>query len=108
GPGDRPDRQMISQGHLAGQSADLLLLHDPERYRRGREPGETPALYRQGALEAGLPTDRIIDFPDEVQALDHAFGLARPGDVIVATAHAQREELIATLHRWEGQEAQGW
>jgi hypothetical protein len=27
--------------------------------------------------------------------------------VIVATAHAQREELIATLHSWEGQEAQG-
>ena len=107
GPGDRPNRQMIAQGRLAAKVADLLLLHDPERYRRGREPGETPALYRQGALEAGLLADRILDFPDEVQALDHVLGIARPGDVIVATAHAQREELIATLHSWEGQEAQG-
>ncbi|MDP8908942.1 MAG: Mur ligase family protein, partial [Chloroflexota bacterium] len=107
GPGARPGRQIIAQGRLAAKITDLLLLHDPERYRRGREPGETPTLYRQGALDAGLPADRILDFADEVQALHHALGLARAGDVIVATAHAQREELIATLHRWEEQEAQG-
>jgi cyanophycin synthetase len=107
GPGDRMDAQMIAQGRLAGAAADLLLLHDPERYRRGREAGETPALYRQGAEEAGMPPDRIIDFPDEVVELQHALGIVRPGDVIVAAAHAQRDELIAMLHAWEQAAAAG-
>jgi cyanophycin synthetase len=105
GPGDRMDTQIIAQGRLAGETADLLLLHDPERYRRGRAPGETPALYRQGALEGGIPFDRILDFPDEVTALQHALEFVTAGDVVVATAHAQREELIAIMHRWEKQAA---
>lgn len=107
GPGDRMDTQMIAQGRLAGQVADLLLLHDPERYRRGREAGETPALYRQGAEEAGKPSEDILDFPDEVEEMRYALGIAQPGDVIVATAHAQRDELILLMHDWEGTVASG-
>lgn len=107
GPGDRMDAQMIAQGRLAGTTADLLLLHDPERYRRGREAGETPALYRQGAEEAGKPSKEILDFPDEVEEMQYALGIAQSGDVIVATTHAQRDELIEMMHEWEATAATG-
>jgi cyanophycin synthetase len=100
GPGDRPEARIVAQGRIAG-SADLLLLHDHPRYRRGRSAGETPALYRAGAIEAGLASDKILDFADETGALDHALAIAQPGDVIAAAAHAQREELIARLRDWE-------
>jgi cyanophycin synthetase len=101
GPGDRSDGQMRAQGRLVGAAADLLLLHDHERYRRGRAAGETPGLYRAGALDAGLASEQIMDLPDEVSALQHALDTAATGDVIIAAAHAQREELIAFLTTWE-------
>jgi len=101
GPGDRSDAQMVAQGRLVGAAADILLLHDHERYRRGREAGETPALYRAGALEAGLAPDRLRDVPDEMAALQQALAMAQAGDVIIAAAHAQREELLERLATWE-------
>ena len=102
GPGDRGDGRMVAQGRLVGAAADILLLHDHERYRRGREAGETPALYRTGALEAGLAPDLLRDVPDEMAALQQALAMAQSGDVIIAAAHAQREELLERLKEWEG------
>lgn len=101
GPGDRPDAQITAQGRIAGAAADVLLLHEEERYLRGREPGATTALYRQGALSAGLNPERILQFPDEVTALRHALQIAAPDDVILAAAHARREDMLTLLEAWE-------
>ena len=101
GPGDRLDAQILAQGKTAGASADLLLLHEEERYLRGREPGETAALYRKGALDGGLAPQQIHEFASEIEALREAFRLARAGDVILAAAHAQRDEMLAALRAWK-------
>jgi len=99
GPGDRPDNHIIAQGRLAGQ-VDALLLHEEERYLRGRQPGETTALYRQGAEAAGLTSKRITLYADEVAALDAALAQAQPGDVVLAVAHAQRSTMLDRLQQW--------
>lgn len=101
GPGDRPDDQIEAQGRVAGAAATWLLIHEESRYLRGRQPGVMTALYRAGALEAGgVASDKILEFPDEVQALERAFELAEPGDIILAAAHAQRAEFISRLQTW--------
>ncbi len=103
GPGDRLDGQIIAQGRIVGGRADWLLLHEEECYRRGRDVGETTELYRQGALEAGLPRERILPFPDEVAALRHVLSMAEEHDVILIAAHARREEMLTLLRGWEAE-----
>ena len=100
GPGDRLDHQIEEQGRIAGAGAQTLLIHEEQRYLRGREPGVMTTLYRQGALDGGLAPEQILTFPDEVQALERALELAQPGDIILAAAHAQRAEIIAHLSAW--------
>jgi cyanophycin synthetase len=101
GPGDRPDAQLEAQGHVAGAAADWLLLHEEERYLRGRPFGEASTLYRKGALEAGLAPDHILPFPDEVVAVRHALQMAAEHDVVLAAAHAQQQAVLAVLHEWQ-------
>jgi cyanophycin synthetase len=105
GPGDRLDEQMVAQGRIAGQAADWLLLHEEERYLRGRELGEATERYRQGALDAGLARDHILEFPDEVAALEQALAIAEAGDTILAAAHAQRQAMLERLRAWAAEPA---
>jgi cyanophycin synthetase len=100
GPGDRPDEQIREQGRIAGSTVDLLLLHEEERYLRGREMGEATTIYREGAEAAGLPADRILAFPDEIAALDAALQTIQPGDVLLIAAHAHRDTMLDRLQRW--------
>jgi cyanophycin synthetase len=100
GPGDRPDAQIKGQGFLAGHVVDLLLLHEEERYLRGREIGETTGLYHAGATEAGLPEERIKTFSDELAALRYALDTVGPGDIILAAAHARRGRMLEALQAW--------
>lgn len=68
-----------------------MLLREDEN-RRGRAPGEVPALLREGLLEAGFPADRILpEAPVEGTAVERAFELARPGDLVAIFAeHPER------------------
>lgn len=100
GPGDRPDEQIRNQGRLAGEAADRLLLHEEERYLRGREFGDTTALYRAGALAAGFDERALTTYPDELAALENVLADARSGDVILLAAHAQRDEMLERLEAW--------
>jgi len=102
GPGDRPDEQIREQGRLAGAAADRLLLHEEERYLRGRELGETTALYREGALAAGLDETALAIHTDELAALDEALSEARSDDVVLVAAHAQRDGMLQRLEAWRG------
>ncbi len=100
GPGDRPDEQIRAQGQLAGAAADRLLLHEEERYLRGRELGETTALYRAGALAAGLDETKLVVHADELAALGDVLGDARSGDVVLVAAHARRADMLERLEAW--------
>lgn len=101
GPGDRSDEFLRGMGQLAGATADLLLLHEEERYLRGRAPGENTMLYRTGAEAAGLDPARITLYHDEVAALEAALSLLRPGDTLLIAAHASRSEMLERLQRWQ-------
>lgn len=105
GPGDRTDAQLEAQGQLCGAAVDRLLLHEEERYLRGRQPGEITRHYRQGALAAGLPADQISEFPNEVAALDAALAEVQPGDVVLIAAHARRAEMLERLQDWQNHAA---
>ncbi|HEX6289715.1 MAG TPA: DUF4938 domain-containing protein [Herpetosiphonaceae bacterium] len=102
GPGDRPDEQIREQGRLAAEAVDTLLLHEEERYLRGRELGETTRLYQEGALAAGIRADQVVIFPDEVAALDAALAMLQTGDVLLVAAHAHRATVLDRLERWQG------
>lgn len=101
GPGDRSDAQIGSMARMAAAKADRLLLHEEERYLRGRQPGETTALYRAAAIDAGLSADRIAIYPDEVAALDAALAALESGDVLLIAAHAHRAAMLERLERWQ-------
>ncbi len=100
GPGDRPDAQIRQQGYLAGQHSDLLLLHEEERYLRGREIGETTALYRAGAMAAEMAAEQIMTFDNELDALRYALANVCAGDVVLAAAHARRGRMLQELQDW--------
>ena len=103
GPGDRSDDQIRAMGQLAGEGADVLLLHEEERYLRGRPPGEITRLYQEGAVAAGLSTEDILIFPDEIAALEAGLAQMQPMDVMLIAAHAEREAMLQRLERWSGQ-----
>lgn len=101
GPGDRRNEDIRQQGRLAAEMADTLLLHEEAKYLRGRAPGETSALYRDGALAAGMAQEAITIYPDELVALDAALHDMQPGDVALIAAHAHRDAMIERLDRWQ-------
>ncbi len=100
GPGDRSDAQIAEQGAMVGAVAHALLIHEEDRYRRGREPGEVPQLYAAGAASAGLDPARIAAYPDEVSSLAALLPQLQPGDVVIGGVHVQRQQLIAQLEQW--------
>jgi cyanophycin synthetase len=101
GPGDRSDQVLRGIGQLAGAAVELLLLHEEERYLRGRAPGENITLYRAGAEAAGMGPDHISCYDDEVAALKDALALLRSGDTLLIAAHARRDEMLALLKQWQ-------
>jgi cyanophycin synthetase len=50
---------------------------------RNRKPGETPDLVRAGALEKGFAEDKVEVVNDPIKAIDRAFSIVKPGDLIV-------------------------
>jgi cyanophycin synthetase len=82
-PGDRRDEDIRALARAAAPVFDLFLLREDDD-RRGRAPGETGEILRQGFLEAGVPAERILPgvFGEE-EAIDRALRLARPGDLLV-------------------------
>ncbi len=82
-PGDRRDEDILALARAAAPAFDLILLREDDDLR-GRRPGETAALLRQGLLAAGVCAERIV--PDcfrEEDAVLAALGMARAGDLVV-------------------------
>jgi cyanophycin synthetase len=82
-PGDRRDEDIRDLARTAAPAFDFILLREDDRLR-GRQPGETGELVRQGLLSAGFPADRIAaGIYSEEQAVQSALETARPGDLLV-------------------------
>jgi UDP-N-acetylmuramyl tripeptide synthase len=84
-PGDRRDDDLREIGRLAAR-LDYVIPKEHEVYRRGREPGAINALITEGLVEAGFPTDRIVSFVEEHDAVTYLMDFMQPGDVAVIVA----------------------
>lgn len=80
-PGDRTNEDTIALGTRTGRIFDTLVIR--EGNARGRPPGESAALIKQGALSMGLPEDRIHIVLDEIEAAHATVDIANPGDLAV-------------------------
>ena len=81
GTGNRTDENIKEFGKALASVYDHLIVADADP--RARAPGETADLVRTGALEAGLPETsiEIVDAP--LPAIDRAFSMVQPGDLLV-------------------------
>jgi cyanophycin synthetase len=85
GTGDRRDQDIIQLGELAGSMVDELIVKQDEDLR-GRASGETAALIRRGAQNAGLADDHIREVLPEPEAVDAALQMAGQGDLVLIFA----------------------
>ncbi|MGE5575956.1 MAG: cyanophycin synthetase [Syntrophothermus sp.] len=81
-PGDRPEETVIAMGEIAGRNFDLLFIKEDDDLR-GRRPGETAGLLREGACAAGMAPERVQIVTREEEAVRVAMSAARPGDLVV-------------------------
>ena len=80
-PGDRRNDVIISLGREAGQGFNKIYIKE-DADLRGRQPGETAALLKQGVMEAGLDPECIQTVLDESRAVAVALSEAEVGDLI--------------------------
>ncbi|MEO1766154.1 cyanophycin synthetase [Thiobacter aerophilum] len=102
--GDRRDEDIRAQAAILGQAFDHLILYE-DACLRGRAPGETFALMREGLAQA-LRATRIEEIRGEFAAIDHALDHLEPGDLCLilvdqvdeALAHLQNRIAQAAAH----------
>ncbi len=104
--GDRDDGSIAELVELTWEfRPDRILIKEMEKYLRGREPGEVPAMIARELERVGAPPELHETVPSEAAALDAALAWARAGDLLLLFSHADRE---GTLERLERLEAEGW
>lgn len=99
GTGNRLDSALEDFGAVLAEVYDHLILTDVDP--RGREPGESSLPVRAGALRQGLPETAIELINDPIQAIDRAFELVRPGDLIVVQVDAIEPMLKRIMEHFE-------
>jgi UDP-N-acetylmuramoyl-tripeptide--D-alanyl-D-alanine ligase len=73
--GDASPEAHLAVGGVAARHADVLVV-----------VGEEAAGIAQGARDAGMPPDRIVEAPDRDAARDWLLARSRPGDTILVKA----------------------
>jgi cyanophycin synthetase len=82
--GDRTDDHIAAFGRLAAQIFDELIIRDSlPKYRRGRKPGEVPALLQAAALAGGLAPDKVSLARDKLEAADMAMAKSGRDSLVV-------------------------
>jgi cyanophycin synthetase len=94
-PGDRRDDLLRESAREVGRTFDRIVLYE-DSDRRGRSPGEVPALLHD-ELTAACPsvTCSVVRTVDE--AVPAALAMARPGDVVLLL-YEKIEPVLALLH----------
>lgn len=81
GVGDRRNEDLIGFGEAIAKYGHHIFLSDPTP--RGRAPGQTAELIKQGLLRGGLHEDQVTLVQNEVEATRRALETAGPGDLVV-------------------------
>jgi cyanophycin synthetase len=81
GTGNRLDVDITRLGETAAHIYTDLIIKDSDP--RHRMIGETAEIMRVAALGAGLPEEKLRIILSEQEAIEAAFSLATPGDLVV-------------------------
>lgn len=92
--GDRDDNAIRGIGEIAASKADGVIIKDSEKYLRGRETGEMPALLRQ-VVGARL----IEETTNERTGFYAGLDLMNGGDVLAVMCIEDYDEILDHLDR---------
>lgn len=81
GTGNRLDDDIKAFGAALTDVYDYLIIADADP--RQRPLGDTPTIVQAGALEHGFDKDNVEVINDPLEAIDRAFAIVQPGDLIV-------------------------
>ena len=84
-PGDRRDEDIRAVGAL-GAGVDIVIFKEDPKFRRGRKPGETIRLLRDGLETAAMHRPHVLEAIDETVAVELVRGLLAPGDLVLFLA----------------------
>jgi cyanophycin synthetase len=82
GTGDRRDNDIRELGRLSAQMFDHIIIRQ-DKFLRGRQADDIVNLLVEGIKEVN-PKQSYEYIPKEVEALKHAFTIAKPGTFITA------------------------
>ncbi len=82
GTGDRRDDDIRDLGRISAEMFDHIIIRQ-DKFLRGREAEEIVKLLVEGIQEVN-PKQSYEYIPKEVEALKHAFSIAKPGTFICA------------------------
>lgn len=98
--GDRDDASIRELARTAWMARpDHVIVKELEKYLRGREPGEVPAIIESALIEAGAPPGVIEHADTEMDSVKQALRWAEPGDLILLIVHGKQSEATELLSR---------
>jgi cyanophycin synthetase len=99
-PGDRRDEDIRAAGRTAAAKGQLDLAIVKEDYDlRGRDPGEAAGLITEGLLDAGMPQEKIVQIPNEIDAIAQAIDMIGEDDLVFILADKVSKTLALVRER---------
>jgi cyanophycin synthetase len=96
--GDRDDESIRGLARAAWEAEpDLVVIKEMSKYLRGRDEGVVPALIESELREIGAPAEAVLRAESEIEAVRTVLARAAPGDLILLTAHSDRDEVLDLL-----------
>jgi cyanophycin synthetase len=86
-PGDRRDEDIRAIATICAGRFDHYICRRDDGLR-GRRPDEVPCMLHETLLASGVPAGQAQVIPDEVEAIDAALRMGRPGDVLLVFVDA--------------------
>lgn len=80
-PGDRQNEIGYAIGEICANTLDKIVIKE-DRDKRGRKPGEIAELLKEAVLKVNKNANLMICL-EEVEALNNAINISKPGDTIV-------------------------
>jgi cyanophycin synthetase len=104
GVGDRRDEDIKECARIAGNMFDHIIIRQ-DKFLRGRQAEEIVKLLVEGIQQVS-PMTSYEYVPKEIEALNHAFSIAKPGSFIVALSDVI-DNAIEVVHSYLDKEREG-
>ncbi len=103
GTGDRRDDDIRDMGRISAEMFDHIIIRQ-DKFLRGRQAEDIVKLLVEGIQEVN-PKQSYEYIPKEVEALNHAFSIAKPGTFIIALSDVI-DNAIEVVHSYLEKERQ--